>query len=102
MSDWTSHGWEAVQDHQPPGPENLRVTGTIHAPRGGYEFRLRPAEPQGANEKDLRMELDVKEPEFGPAVETDYPIRWRDDVAIHYDTVTIAGVDESIKVEHVY
>jgi len=101
MSDWSSSGWEAIQDHMPPGPSTLRVTGTIHAGRGGYEFKLRPSEPQGTNPKDLRMEVDVKEPEVGPTVETDYPIAWREDVDVHYDTVTIAGVDESIRVEHV-
>lgn len=101
MADWTCDGWEAFHDHMPGKPQRLRVVGSCHAPRTGFEFVLRrKSGAQGINPKDLLLELDVTEAEVGNEVLTDYEVEYVEDTDFEYDTVTIIGVASSIEVQH--
>ena len=101
MPDWSCDGWEAFHDHMPGKPRKLRVVGTCHAPRTGYEFKLRRKEgAQGINPKDLLLELDVREPEFGNDVLTETTVEYIEESDFEYDTVSILGVAAGIPVVH--
>jgi hypothetical protein len=85
----------------PGKSRTLRVVGTCHAPRTGYEFELRRKEgAQGINPNDLLLELDVHRPEVGNEVLTDYAVEYVEETDTEYDTVTIIGVATSIRVVH--
>jgi hypothetical protein len=94
MPDWTTENWTAFHDHMPGKPRTLRVTGTVHAPTGGYEVELRLKQgAQGINPKDLLLELDVTAPQIGaPEVLTDYTAEYVKETDFEYDTVSVIGV----------
>ena len=102
MAEWTCDDWVAIHDHMPgPGTRGLRVTGTCHAPTSGYSFDLRRRERQGANPKDLLLELDVEEPaDVANPVMTDHPVEYFEETDVEYDTVSIVGVESGIPVDH--
>ena len=101
MADWTCDSWEAFHDHMPGKPERLRVFGTCHAPRTGFEFVLRrKSGAQGINPADLLLELDVTEPAFGDEVPTDYAVEYVEETEFEYDTVSILEVALGIEVVH--
>ena len=79
----------------------MRVVGTCHAPKTGYEFELRLKEgAQGSNPDELLLELDVREPGWGNDKLTDHTVEYVDETDSEYDTVTIIGVATSIPVVH--
>lgn len=101
MTDWTCSGWEAFHDHMPGKARRLRVVGTCHAPRTGFEFALRrKSGAQGINPQDLLLELDVIESSVGNEVLTDYTVEYAEETDVEFDTVSIIGVASSIEVQH--
>ncbi|HEU4657983.1 MAG TPA: hypothetical protein VFR97_10675 [Capillimicrobium sp.] len=101
MTDLSCEGWQAICDHMPGAPRELRVTGSCRAPVGGLTVGLRRKEPQGINPRDLLLELVVDRPEVGPEVETNYAVEYVERDPAEYDTVSIAGVAAGIEVQHV-
>jgi hypothetical protein len=95
------HDWSAVLDAEPRGRATLVVTGTCTFPRAGYTVELRRVEPQGFNPADLLLERIVTEPP-GPSAEvvTDVPVRYEEEAALRYQTVTILPEGPSIPVRH--
>ena len=77
--------WYAWHDHM-PGPGStptLHVTGTCTFDTTGYSVELQKHEPQGINPKDLL---------------TDVPVRYDEETAMEYDTVSIVDVELGIPV----
>ncbi len=100
MPDCECSGWYAVHDHQ--GPPTLRVQGTCRVPEGGTQVSLRPLEPQGANDKDLLLELVFTAPPIGRPVIEDAPVLFEWVTATEYDTVSIVDCELGIAVHDVH
>jgi hypothetical protein len=81
--------WQAIHDHEPPGPSVLRVTGTCLFPQSGYKVELSRAAPQGINPADLILDLSIDEPEIGAHVITEVEARYEETTEFDYQTVTI-------------
>ena len=91
MPDGTCTDWKAWIDLMPGVEPKLYVTSTCEFPTTGYEVSLSRHEPQGANPRDLLLELKVKEPS-GPVREviTEVEARYEEPVsADDFDTVSI-------------
>lgn len=99
----TCRDWNAIHDHQPPGPSVLRVSGVCRFPTPGYSVELRRHEPQGINPSDLLLDRIVQAP-AGPVAEvvTDVEVSYAEETELDYQTVTILPGGPSIKVEDVH
>jgi hypothetical protein len=96
-------GWSAVQDHMPPGPARLRVTGQCRFPTHGYKVALREAVPQGINPAILILDKIVTPP-TGPVIKIPQTIdvKFNKKSNQKYTTVTIRPDGVNIKVKHVF
>jgi len=93
-------GWKAWHDHEPPGPETLKVTGECKFPTPGYKVELRRHEPQGTYPENLLLERIVKEPEGQPRVITTELVRYEEETDVEYVTVTILSDGVTVLVDH--
>ena len=93
--------WSASHDHMPPGPKNLYVSGKCKFPTSGYSVELKPADPQGINEKIYILNKIVHEPN-GPVtqVETVVDVRYEEQTETEYDQVQIEPDHVLIDVVH--
>ena len=82
--------WKAWHDRMPGKEPTLHVTATCTFPTPGYEVRLEPFEPQGANPADYLLLMVVSEPSGPqPEVITDVPVNYVEETEDHYDTISI-------------
>lgn len=84
--------WTAFHDHVPPGPPTLRVNGDVNCPSPNSNVVLTRAVPQGANLRDLLLDLTFEPPEDpDAAVITPCSASFEEVTELEYDTVTIRG-----------
>jgi hypothetical protein len=87
----------------PPGPPTLRVTGKCTFPTEGYSVELRPADPQGINQRIYILNRIVHEPTGNVAqVVTEVEVRYEEKTDKEYDEVHILPDDVHVKVEIVH
>lgn len=79
--------WNAIEDHMPPEPPTIRVTGTCRFPTGGWTAELREREGSPPfNPRMLMLELVVTPPPGGSA-----QTQAVDDVPVEYTAEVVAG-----------
>src|SRR5215207_2880848 len=101
--------WHACHDRKPPSPETLKVTGKCEVPQSNYEVKLRRAEQQGTNPKDLLLELIVATgvadgwavDELGEPLVTTRGARYEEKTDVKYETVTILPDGVTVRVDDV-
>jgi hypothetical protein len=97
-----SNDWTAIHNHQPPGPKKLIVRGTVMVSSSKATADLKPAQPQGINEKDYLLEV-IEHPSGEPdnPVMTPFEVEYEEVTDVEYDTVSIRPDGPTgIKVEH--
>jgi hypothetical protein len=111
----TCSDWHAWYDHEHLGPTTLTVLGKCKVPRSDYEVKLRRAEHQGANPKDLVLERKVvmgaadgwAVGEPSSRIEGEEPwaptreARYEEKTDFRYETVKILPDDVTVPVDNV-
>jgi hypothetical protein len=99
VSEFRCEAWTAVHDRV-EGKENaLTVTGVCHTPQPGWSFALLRADDQGADPHELRLRLEARRPEDGPARRSEETIEFVTYVDDPVQRVSIEGVAEGIPVD---
>jgi hypothetical protein len=82
--------WDAWLDKMPSKSPTLHVIGTCTCPTPGFLLSLRPREPQGANPKDLLLDvIEVAPSEAQPEVVTPVSVEYVAPTSLDYETVSI-------------
>jgi len=103
MGECTIKDVTAICDHQPPGPQTLRVSATAVCPTEGWEVTLSKSEPQGINPKELLLDVNETAPAGDVAqIVTEIPVEFVDDSETEYDSVSIKDGPASTEVQHVH
>jgi hypothetical protein len=91
MADQRCTDWYSWIDLMPGVEPTFHVTSTCEFPTTGYEVSISRHEPQGANPRDLLLDLEIKEP-TGPVTDVITPVQaeYKEPVeGQDFDTVSI-------------
>jgi hypothetical protein len=91
--------WEAWQERRPSARPTLYVRGSCTFPSDGFEVTLERGEPQGANPRDLLLDLTIKEPITPvPQIVTDEEAHYEEETDTVFETVTIRPDGPTVRV----